>query len=159
MLRWKSVPLCSSPIFQPSIISFYNIWFDLTIRPHKIGFPRWHSHLEKEMTTHSSLLAWEIPWTEELGTVHEVTRARHDCVAKPTCLGGAVIKNLPANAGDTRDAGLIPGLGRSPRVGNGIHSSILAWKIPWTEESGRLQSMGLQRVRHDWLSTHTHHIK
>ena len=60
-----------------------------------------------------------------------------------------MIKNLPANAGDTRDAGLIPGLGRSPRVGSGIHSSILAWKIPWTEESGRLQSMGLQRVRHD----------
>ena len=29
------------------------------------------------------------------------------------------------------------------------HSSILAWRIPWTEESGRLQSMGLQRVRHD----------
>ena len=30
-----------------------------------------------------------------------------------------------------------------------IHSSILAWKIPWTEESGRLQSMGSQRVGHD----------
>ena len=30
------------------------------------------------------------------------------------------------------------------------HSSTLAWKIPWTEETGRLQSMGLQRVRHDW---------
>ena len=30
-----------------------------------------------------------------------------------------------------------------------IHSSILAWKIPWTEEPGRLQSMGLQRVGHD----------
>ena len=30
-----------------------------------------------------------------------------------------------------------------------IHSSILAWKIPWTEERGRLQSMGSQRVRHD----------
>ena len=29
------------------------------------------------------------------------------------------------------------------------HSSILAWKIPWMEEAGRLQSMGLQRVRHD----------
>ena len=29
------------------------------------------------------------------------------------------------------------------------HSSILAWKIPWTEETGALQSMGLQRVRHD----------
>ena len=36
------------------------------------------------------------------------------------------------------------------------HSSILAWKIPWTEESGGLQSMGLQRVRHDWAHTHTH---
>ena len=30
------------------------------------------------------------------------------------------------------------------------HSNILAWKIPWTEEPGRLQSMGSQRVRHDW---------
>ena len=36
------------------------------------------------------------------------------------------------------------------------HSSILAWKIPWTEESGELQSMGLQRVEHDWAHTHTH---
>ena len=33
------------------------------------------------------------------------------------------------------------------------HSSILAWKIPWTEEPGRLQSMGLQRVGHDWATS------
>ena len=33
------------------------------------------------------------------------------------------------------------------------HSSILAWKIPWTEEPGRLQSMGSQRVRHDWATS------
>ena len=33
------------------------------------------------------------------------------------------------------------------------HSSILAWKIPWTEEPGRLQSMGLQRVGHDWVAS------
>ena len=33
------------------------------------------------------------------------------------------------------------------------HSSILAWKIPWMEEPGRLQSMGLQRVRHDWATS------
>ena len=32
------------------------------------------------------------------------------------------------------------------------HSSILAWKIPWMEDPGRLQSMGLQRVRHDWAT-------
>ena len=33
-----------------------------------------------------------------------------------------------------------------------IHSSILAWRIPWTEEPGRLQSMGSQRVGHDWIN-------
>ena len=56
-----------------------------------------------------------------------------------------MVKNPPANAGDTRDMGLIPGPGRSPGVGNGNHSSILAWKIPWREEPGGLQSIGLQR--------------
>ena len=35
-----------------------------------------------------------------------------------------------------------------------IHSSILAWRIPWREEPGRLQSMGLQRVSHDWETEH-----
>ena len=34
-----------------------------------------------------------------------------------------------------------------------IHSSIIAWKISWTEEPGRLQSMGLQRVGHDWATS------
>ena len=42
--------------------------------------------------------------------------------------------------------GLIPELGRFPEEGNGNHSSILAWEIPWTEEYVRLQSVGLQRV-------------
>ena len=40
------------------------------------------------------------------------------------------------------DLGLIPGSGRSPGDGNGNHSRILAWRIPWTEEPGGLQSMG-----------------
>ena len=35
------------------------------------------------------------------------------------------------------------------------HSSIVAWKIPWTEEPGRLQSMGLQKVGHNWATEHT----
>ena len=35
------------------------------------------------------------------------------------------------------------------------HSSIFAWEVPWTEEPGSLQSMGLQRVGHDWTQTHT----
>ena len=38
------------------------------------------------------------------------------------------------------------------------HSSILAWKIPWTEEPGRLQSMGSRRVRHDWATSYTNFI-
>ena len=56
-----------------------------------------------------------------------------------------VVKNLPTNAGDIGDMGSIPGLGRSSGGGNG-NSKILAWKIPWTEEPDRLQSMGSQTV-------------
>ena len=63
--------------------------------------------------------------------------------------GGAVVKNLPANAGDTKDAGLIHGSGRSPGVGNGNPLQHSCWKIPRTEEPGGLLSMGSQRVRHD----------
>ena len=48
--------------------------------------------------------------------------------------GGTVVNNPPANAGDARDVGLIPGSRRSPRVGSGNHCNILARKIPWTEE-------------------------
>ena len=53
-------------------------------------------------------------------------------VGLPWWLSG---KEVPASAGDTH---LIPGLGRSLAEGNGNHSSILTWKIPWTEEPGAL---------------------
>ena len=56
-----------------------------------------------------------------------------------------VVKNPLANAGDTRDVYWIPKLERSPGVGNGNPLSILAWKIPWTEEPGGLQSMKSQK--------------
>ena len=59
-----------------------------------------------------------------------------------------LVKNLPADAGNTRDEGSITGWGRSPGEGNGTCSGILAWRIPWTEEPGRLQSIGLHRIRH-----------
>ena len=51
-----------------------------------------------------------------------------------------IVKNPTANAGDVRDWGKIPGSGRSPGGGNGNLSSILAWEIPWTEETGELHS-------------------
>ena len=57
-----------------------------------------------------------------------------------------MVKNLPAMQ-ETRV--WFPGSGGSPGEGNG-HSSILAWRIPWAEEPGGLQSMGLQRIEHDW---------
>ena len=58
--------------------------------------------------------------------------------------GSSVVKNPPANVGDTSS---IPGSGRFTEKEMAIHSCILAWEIPWTEEPGGLQSTGLQRVR------------
>ena len=60
-----------------------------------------------------------------------------------------VVKSPSAKARDVRDVGVIPGSGRSPGGGHTTHSSVLAWRIPWTEEPGRLQSMESQRVGHD----------
>ena len=54
-----------------------------------------------------------------------------------------------ASAYNVGDPGSIPGLVRSLEKEMATHSSILAWKIPWTEDTGRLQSMGSQRVGHD----------
>ena len=64
---------------------------------------------------------------------------------------GSAVKNLPANAGDAGEAGSVPELRRSPGAGNGnpLLGKIFTWEIPWTEEPGGLQSMVLQRVRHD----------
>ena len=61
-----------------------------------------------------------------------------------------VIKNPPANAGDIRDVGLTPGKSRENPLEEGvaIHSSIRAWRIPWAEEPGGLESIGSQRVGH-----------
>ena len=63
-----------------------------------------------------------------------------------------VVKNPPANAGDVRDLGSIPGLGRSPGRGNGNLLQYSCWRIPWTEEPSELQSMGSQRVGHDLVT-------
>ena len=60
-----------------------------------------------------------------------------------------VVKNPPPNAGDSRDMGSIAGLEDLLEEGMATHSSILAWRISWTEEPGRLQSIGSQRVGHD----------
>ena len=62
---------------------------------------------------------------------------------------GAVVENLSAMQ-ETQET-QVQSLGQEDPLEEEMatHSSILAWKIPWTEEPGRLQSMGSQRVRHD----------
>ena len=60
-----------------------------------------------------------------------------------------MVKNSPANVGDIKDLGSIPGSEDPLEKEMATHSSILAWRIPWTEEPGGLQSMGSQRVIHD----------
>ena len=60
-----------------------------------------------------------------------------------------VVKNPLANSGDIRDT--VSKLGQEDPLEEGmaLHSSILAWRIPWTEEPGGLQSIGSYTVRHD----------
>ena len=56
------------------------------------------------------------------------------------------VKKLPANAGNIRDSGLTLGQEDPLEEGMATHSSILAWRIPWAEEPGKLQSMGSQEL-------------
>ena len=74
----------------------------------------------EEMATHSSTLAWKIPWTEEHGRLQSVGSLESDTT-----------ELLHFHALEKEMA---------------IHSSTFVWKIPWTEEHGRLQSMGSQRI-------------
>ena len=63
-----------------------------------------------------------------------------------------MVKNPPAMQEVTH----VPSLGQKDPLEKGMttHSIILAWKIPWTEEPGGLQSIGLQTVGHDWATKH-----
>ena len=82
--------------------------------------------LEKEMATHSSILAWRIPWTEEPG--------------------GLLSMGLHRVGHNWSDLACIHAWEKEMAT----HSSILAWRIPGTEEPGGLPSMGSHRVRHNW---------
>ena len=66
-----------------------------------------------------------------------------------------MVKNMPVKAGDIRDAGSVPG----SEEGMTSHSSILVWRMLWTEEPVRLQSIGSQRIRHDRDLAHTQHAR
>ena len=70
---------------------------------------------------------------------------------------GSVSKEYACKAEDTGDSGSVSGSGKSPAEGYGkTYSSFLAWRIPWAEELGGLQSKGSQRVGHNQATKHEH---
>ena len=80
--------------------------------------------LEKEITTHSSILSWEIPWTEEPGGLLSMGRTELDTTEATACMH-ALEKEMAT------------------------HSGVLTWRIPGVGEPGGLTSMGSHRVGHD----------
>ena len=92
-----------------------------------------------------------------LGTAHSLPINLFCMCFLPLFPDGTVVKNLPANAGDARDTGLISGLGRSPGVGNGNPLQYFCLENPidrgawWV-----IESMGSERVGHDWAHVYAH---
>ena len=127
----------------------------------------WEDPLEKEMSTHSNILVWKIPWTEETGRLQSVgsERVGHNLATKPPLttsakslysslvqfssvqlLNRVMIKNPLANAGDND---LIPGSGRPPGEGNCNPLQYSCLETFMDRGAGGLQSMGSQRIRHN----------
>ena len=86
---------------------------------------------------------------KHMGALHYIKKTH---ISSPLSLwlgfpGGSVVKNLPAK----QETG-VWSLGREDLLEKAMapHSSNLAWRIPWTEKPGGVQSTGSQRVRHDW---------
>ena len=105
--------------------------------------------LEKEMATHSSTLAWKIPWMEECGRLQSMgsQRVRHDWATSLSHFTGAslvaqLLKNLPAMLETPARF-----LGQEDPLEKEVttHSRSLPWEIPWTEEAGGIKSMGSQK--------------
>ena len=118
------------------------------------------------MAIHSSILAWTNPWTEEPGGVQSLgsQRVRHNwatntliCICSSFCFQWVVV--LYKMLSVFSYVYLPPiyllwwGVHIFLEKATATHSSTLAWKIPWMEEPGRLQSMGSLRVRHDWATS------
>ena len=98
------------------------------------------------MATHSSTFARKIPWMEEPGRLQSQKVRQDGAVSLSLSLVAQMVKNLLA-VQET----WVRSLGREDPLEKRIatHARILVWRIPWTEEPGRLQSMGSQRVGHD----------
>ena len=91
-------------------------------------------------------VAW---WAAVYGIAQSRTRLKLLSSSSNLTMGLSWWLSGKESACNVGDAGSIPGSGRFPREEMATHSNILAWEISWTEEPGRLQSMGSQRVGHD----------
>ena len=96
----------------------------------------------------------QLCWNSDIGLLASRTLSKKCLLFKPWLSSLAshtavVVKNLPANGGDMREAGLIPGSGRFPWR-RAWQPRILVWRLLWTEGPDGLQSMESQRVRLDW---------
>ena len=101
-------------------------------------------------TWHIMLIAWSVQIVfSQLKIKHESLCLLVQVTPHKGFPGGSDGKESACNAGDL---GSIPGSGRSPGEETVNHSTILAWRILCTEKPGRLQSIGSQRVRHDWVT-------
>ena len=111
--------------------------------------------LEKEMATHSSILAWKIPWMEKPGRLQFMGSQEPDVTSLSLSLSfmddkrvslrpsGSVVKNLPASTGDQ---GSIPGLERSPGEGNGNSLQYSCLENPMDREAWRATAHGVTKV-------------
>ena len=117
------------------------------------------------MATLSSILAWEIPWIEEPGRLQSMGSQRvrhdwgtnthtHDCIYRliaSVFFNGLSLFILTLKLSQIWSIEAPSRL--FPEKAMATHSSTLAWKLPWMEEPGGLQSMGLLRVGHDWATS------
>ena len=115
--------------------------------------------LEKEMATHSSVLAWRIPGTGEpsglppMGS-HRIGHDWSDLAAAALHIGASLVAQMVKRLCEVQET-RVWSLGWEDPLEKEMaaHSSTLAWKVPRTEEPGRLQFMGLQRVGQDWVTS------
>ena len=99
-------------------------------------------------------------WWELLGLTQQLSYIIYSSVSYGASQVALVVKNPPANAGDIRDTGSIPGSGRSPEEGMATYPSILAWRIPVDGRTWRaiVHRVTKSRTWLKWLSMHTHSI-
>ena len=129
----------------------------------------WEDPLEKGRATHSSILTWRTPWTvrsvyytplyspwdsEESDSIEWFSLSLFIRIFRAS-LVAQTVKNLPA----TKETWIQSLDWEDPlEKETAVHSNILAWRIPWTEEPGGLQSMRSRRVGHHWATFTYIHI-